>query len=628
MKHEDKLPENIALGVTVGVVVTIVSFILVAWLLWQIPIPAKLVELAMHIKYWTALKINELFPPLFQTTADAYRHYLDIVEIGSWPFLWRFNIASFTAMFFGSYIGYLASRPESAIRHVAGRQLWRGDEAVRLIEKESEVECKSFGNGLAMHPTFNWRLSRNRETNHFMLIGSSGGGKTQLIIPLVRAAIARNDRMVIYDIKGDFTKWLPEHILIAPCDERSLAWDIARDCRNSLDAQELAARFIAEGSDPMWHQAARMVLTSLIIKLQIENGVNWGWLDLYNLVCLDEQGLLSIMEMYLPEAVNLLKAPGKTTQSILINFSANMTDLSDLAKAWGGFPPEKRFSFLEWLKDEKAVNRIVVLQGNGRYERLTKSYIQGLMAMATGLINSPDFPDAKRRIWLFFDEYPTLGKMQQASTLITISRSRGVRIVLTAQDIHQIKEIYGENLTSAWMSSIGTLIILKINAGETANFIANKIIGDRTIDRTVVHNKERQAPLREKVLVMEPSELHSDLGRRGDIVSAVVLGYENPYLLHWPASDLTDDDKLREASVPAKWLENPVSKEPQGEQVSKVAMSMDGGSVMPTRPRLVLRNQAEAELLKMAESGTNISDSAEPIEAMSASSIGGYDESH
>jgi hypothetical protein len=627
MKHEDKLPENIGLGLTVGIVIAIVSFTLVAWLLWQIPIPVKLTEFTTHINFWAALKINELSPPLFQATADTYRQYLGKVEIGSWPFIWRLNLASFIGLFIGGYIGYLVGKPESAIRHVSGRQLFRGSKAVRLIEKESEYVCKSQGKGLAMHPTFNWRLSRNRETNHFMLIGSSGSGKTTVIIPLIRAAIARNDRMVIYDIKGNFTRWLPEHILIAPCDERSLAWDIARDCRNSLDAKEIAARFIAEGSDPMWHQAARMVLTSLIIKLQIENGVNWGWLDLYNLVCLDEKGLLSIMEMYLPEAVNLLKSPGKTTQSILINFSANMTDLSDLAKAWGGFPPEKRFSFLEWLKDEKAVNRIVVLQGNGRYESLTKSYIQGLIAMATGLINSPDFPDAKRRIWLFFDEYPTLGKMQQASTLITIARSRGVRIVLTAQDIHQIKEIYGENLTSSWMSSIGTLIILKINAGETANFFANKIIGDRTIDRTIVHNKERQAPLREKVLVMEPSELQSDLGRRGDIVSAVVMGFENPYLLHWPATDLTEEDMLRKASVPAKWLEDPAPKKSQGEQVSNVVMSVDSISEMPARPRLVLRNQVDSELIEMAESGTNMSNAGEPIDAMSASSIGGHNES-
>jgi hypothetical protein len=42
--------------------------------------------------------------------------------------------------------------------------------------------------------------------------------------------------------------------------------------------------------------------------------------------------------------------------------------------------------------------------------------------------------------------------------------------------------------------------------------------------------------------------------------------------------------------------------------------------------KLKLRKLTQDEIVVMAESGTNMSNAAEPIDAMSDSSIGGYDE--
>lgn len=616
MKYEDKLPENIGLGVIVWLLSSTTIFITIVWLLWQIPYPEKLTHINDHIKYWTAFKVNQLAPPLFQETADFYKQYLDNLGASSRQILWRLNIASIVAIMFGGFVGYLAGKPQPAIRHVSGRRLRTGADAVRRISWLSKNECKDSREGLAMHPTFKWLLSIARETRHFLLLGGSGSGKTQILVALIRAAIARNDRMMIYDIKGDFTQWLPKHILLAPWDQRSFAWDVAMDCRNSQDAKQLAARFIAEGNDPMWHQAARMIFTALIIKLQVEKRLLWSWADLYDLVCADDMTLLSIVKQYKPEAVNLLSFPGKTTQSILINFSANMGLVSDLAKAWGDTPVDKRFSFLSWLTSPKTSQRIIVLQGSGRYDELAKAYIQGVIAMVSGFINSSEFPDGKRRIWMFLDELPQLGRISME--FIATCRSKGLRIVASAQDLQQIKEIYGTHLTSTWMSMVGTIIITKTNAGDTANYIVNDVIGTRTVDRVVMHKNERQAPLREKVLVMEPSELQSELGRNGSYISAVLLGYDDAFLLRWPIEEIK---KSNYAMVPAKWLANPV---PKKSQVQKIAMPIDSASVIPTkpRPRLVLRSQAQTELMAMAESGTNMSNAAEPADAMSASSIG------
>lgn len=42
-------------------------------------------------------------------------------------------------------------------------------------------------------PTFPFALSLDLETRHFFVLGSIGGGKTQVILPLMLAAQASND---------------------------------------------------------------------------------------------------------------------------------------------------------------------------------------------------------------------------------------------------------------------------------------------------------------------------------------------------------------------------------------------------------------------------------------------------
>ena len=65
------------------------------------------------------------------------------------------------------------------------------------------------------------------------------------MLHLILGAIARGDGVLVIDVKGDMAETLPgELLLIAPQDQRSLVWDIARDCRTKQDARELANRLI------------------------------------------------------------------------------------------------------------------------------------------------------------------------------------------------------------------------------------------------------------------------------------------------------------------------------------------------------------------------------------------------
>lgn len=652
MRKQDKLPENLGLGLTVAGIVAGVVLIMTSWLLWVIPYPVEYSGYWKHLGYWAAWRIDGVLPFL-SGWGQAYQAFLDRIgaTYPSWWLSGRFDFAAVLAFAGGGWAGFQAGKAPSAIAHIVGRRLWTGHQARHFLKAIARKECTSSGEGISMHSDFQWCLALDRENRHFLILGSIGSGKTVVIIPLVQAAMARDDKLVIYDNKGDFTRWLPQGVLFAPWDTRSSAWDIGKDCINKQDAIELASRLIPEGQDPLWHTAARQILVAIILRLRRYQGGSWGWKELYQQACLPRDELLAIIESELPEARHVVAAPEKTSQSILVNFGAHMTLLADLAAAWGDMPFNKRFSFREWLDDDHSKQRVLVLQGSGQYAQLAKGYIQAIVSLMAGHINSPAFPESTmRRVWFILDEFPQLGKMEQVAPLLEIGRSKGIRVVLGAQDLEQIKALYGDHAARSWMSMIGTQVILRINPGETANFLSKDVIGYRTIDRTLIEDG-KQRTLRENVLVVEPSELESELGKDGKGVTGLVLGYGDVFQLHWP---FTDVKSRRAPTVPSAWLSGsgpnkpiplaflrnvedipssaspstnptPAAEAKTNDQPSPVdTLTLQAGT--PSRQgkrRLVLRIPTQ-EVQAMASTGCSIVDAAEPFDHLKTeiSSVG------
>jgi hypothetical protein len=430
------------------------------------------------------------------------------------------------------------------------------------------------------------------------------------------AAIERGDQLVIYDNKGDFTECVPDAVLLAPWDARSHALDIARDCRNAQQARELAAHLIPAGKDPIWHQAARQILTALIIKLQVEMPEVWTWCDLYQLVCGSHEDLLSIIKVYTPEASNILEAPGKTTQSVLMHLSTNAWLIADLAKAWGDAPADKRFSVTDWIKGINVQKKVLILQGSANFSELSTAYIQLVFNMAAGLINSPEISKSnERRLWFFLDEFPQLGKLERFRSLLEIGRSKGVRVVLACQDISQIREIYGEHAANSWLGIVGTYIFTRMGTGETANFVAEKMVGYRTIDRRIVNGEEVSAPVREKQLVIDPSELSETLGADQHGVNALLLGFKDALVLNWP---YTETNELQAASVLADWLNHEIKPALGGHK--------ETGDLVG-KPRIKLRKSTADDLMDMASTGSDITDAGEDAGDMTVDATGGRHES-
>ena len=468
------------------------------------------------------------------------------------------GVAGLGALSALSLLGFvrLAMAEKSAPKVVRGPVRLTGRKAYAAIRRTSRREIRQTGAGIDFPPGL--PMSRDRESRHCLISGSVGSGKTQTIQHMILEAMRWGDKMLILDTKGDMTERLPGEItLIAPQDKRSAVWDISADCVTKQDARELAARFIPKSSDPMWAEAARELLVACIVSLQRENGAVWTWGDLHARALLGADALKDMALAHHPAAAQMIGDPAsKTAMSILTTFKAHIHVLEAMAEAWSAGDQEK-FSAANWLIDPHATNP-VILQRDGRYPQLTNAWIGGLVSLLSSHVCSPAFSESsQRRIWLFLDEFPQLEAMDDLAALLDLGRSKGVCVVLAAQDTSQIRIRYGRDRTNAWLSMIGTHIIGRMNPGEGAEDIS-RAIGMQEIEREA-RSKSRSGGNSSVNIstehslrpVMPPSELSSRLGRKGRKVRMLVLGFgEDVYEIDLPITILPPQ---RPANVPADW---------------------------------------------------------------------------
>jgi hypothetical protein len=348
-----------------------------------------------------------------------------------------------------------------------------------------------------------------------------------------------------------------EPLLLAPHDRRSLVWDIAADCATPQDARELAARLIPASADPMWSQAAEELFFACIVQLQQTKGRDWSWGDLKAIVTSDLDTLKSYAQQHSPGALRHLDHPdNKTSLSILTTFQTHMRIVSVLAAAWPD-PSAERFSIHEWLKNHSPY-RPLILQHDTRYPELSAIWIASVLGLFASAVGSPALADsASRRIWLFLDEFPQLPAIRHFSRVLELGRSKGVCVVIGAQDTAQIRAAYGDNHTKAWFGMVGTKIITRTNAGDGAEDIS-RMIGEQEVERrtkSTTHSEGRTSVTdsvhRETRRVVTASELGSRLDPTRRHVRVLMLGVADAvFQLDLPILKLPE---LRPGTVRADW---------------------------------------------------------------------------
>lgn len=469
------------------------------------------------------------------------------------------------------------AQPVDGYIHIRGRRLLEGPAALAAARQVSALEIakNQAAADIHLHPEI--RLSTDRMTKHGILFGKVGGGKTTILLPMIAEILAAGHKAIIFDIKGDFTAkfWQPAGpvALLAPWDERSLIWDIARDCRTRQDAARFAAYLIKESKDPMWSSAARQLCVGFLVHLQMTRGEHWGWQDLADMLSTPEKELQALMAEANPEAIRAVEQTGTTTTGILINLSAFLSVIYDLAEAWPQRVAGRMFSVQRWIASERPPHRAILLGGNKEFGGLMSAFAGALIAQAAAAICSPRLSDSKtRRLYFILDEFPQLGKVD-IEPLVAVGRSKGGRVWLGLQDFGQLKQRYGADTAQAITAMVGTIICAGAAPGETAKLIA-EMAGNREVERSSFSTSVQggtssastsQSWQRETLPVLTESQV-AGLGPVAGkaAIRALVLNLgEDALILRWPFDTRPN---IAEPAVMATWTLPTVEKQRRAQE--------------------------------------------------------------
>ncbi|MDD3453632.1 MAG: type IV secretory system conjugative DNA transfer family protein [Bacilli bacterium] len=361
-------------------------------------------------------------------------------------------------------------------------------------------------------------------TNHSLIIGSTGSGKTvSAIMPLIFNLADANESMIINDSKGEilretygYLKKKNYNIKIINLREpnKSDGWnplhlpykyfkngDIEKEVETVNDfsysiCQEVSAR------DPYWSESSSAVLSGLALALiedsKCEEQVHFN--SLYNLLVYHGSKTLDSKKNSLDDYFdskpfgNLSKnfyatggfAKGETRATIFSVLSSKLRIFSDIGIA--NMTSRTDFELENIGKEKTAVFLIIPDEKESRHV-LSTLFVDQCYQSLVKLAQEQENGKLPVRVNFVLDEFANMPPIKNFSNKITVSRGRNVRFYLIIQDFDQLKEKYRDQAGTIKSNCNNWLYLLTAD-NNTAQEISKRL-GKYTIEtsRSSVSNR-------------------------------------------------------------------------------------------------------------------------------------------
>jgi Type IV secretion-system coupling protein DNA-binding domain len=446
---------------------------------------------------------------------------------------------------FNTMLSRQLARP--AVQHVEGAKLLAGRSARRMLKLAWFEKYDSVADGVELVKDL--MLPRRLEAEHILLLGGTGAGKTTILKHMIASAANKGDRMLLLDVKGDVTAFLPvkSFALLSLEDDRSARWVPGLDFTTHNDADELAIELIAPTADPSWSAGARQVLAAAIRLLQAEGRRDrrpWTWGNLYNLVRRPIEELHALLAHFDPTAAGFIDITREATQKAAMSFylvilSNILQPLRALAKMGRSGRP---LSIRRWMVGKDSRRALIVRQSQ-RLPEISASMARLILKVTADAAADRIVAVNPTPVWFFLDELPQIGKAAAVPRLAAIGRSAGARLVVAIQSLSQLRDNYGDNAAAHLLDNLTTKIIGRVPEGRTCEEVTGWI-GNRTISYWNTTGRTSEGPPRaEKITVDVPvisqAFLTTELGLKQGVsgrpvVRALMLGQRDVALLDWP----------------------------------------------------------------------------------------------
>ena len=309
------------------------------------------------------------------------------------------------------------------------------------------------------------------ETQHTIVSGTTGSGKTVLISDLVAQIREKGERCVIYDKMGSYTATFfdpARDVLMNPLDARAPCWSPFLEARNPRDFDMMAAALIPQQKDtvdPFWVTAARQLFANGAGVLR-EKGVTQNRVLVEHLLKTDLTALAQAMEGTVAQSIVDPENP-KTALSVRAMLTANLA-------AFEFLPDEgKPFSIRQWIAEEDREG-FLFLTSRGDQHASLRGLISTWLEIAVNAMLSLAQSDG-RRIWVILDELPTLHQVPSLQPGLAESRQFGGCFVLGVQVASALRDLYGRNGAETISGLCGTRVVLAAPDRDTAQWSADSL---------------------------------------------------------------------------------------------------------------------------------------------------------
>jgi type IV conjugative transfer system coupling protein TraD len=351
---------------------------------------------------------------------------------------------------------FYRGRVSQSKKHLSGSKIvspfWL-DLSLRLKRKASPIKIGPI------------HLAKNTETQHLMITGGTGSGKTNCLHHLLAQIREKNQKAIIVDTSGIFfDRYFKESqdILLNPFHEKSANWSPWSEGCESFDYASLAEAFIPTShsdNENYWRMASKTVFTSLLEKFsdtkKTSEIIRWLQYEPLMNLCKIVEGTKA--------AAHIDATSEKTASSIRSVASTFLECLENLKDT------EEPFSIREWLaKDDSSW---LFLQCTPNHRSILKPLMTAWISSAVrGLLSLPI--DLTRRIWFSIDELPTLNRIKDLESLVTEGRKYGGCGIITLQSPAQLESIYGRDVAKIIIGNTSTKVIFRERDPEIAERIS------------------------------------------------------------------------------------------------------------------------------------------------------------
>ena len=313
------------------------------------------------------------------------------------------------------------------------------------------------------------------ESQHTFVVGANGTGKTVLISEIVEQIRARGDKAIIYDKKGDYTKWFYDSSkdkLLNPFDQRSQSWSLLSEIDNITNVKQIAAAFLPDkenqgGDNKIWNEAGRIAFTEIVNKLHADGEILTNREIVDKVLKTSIEKASELLQNTYAQSIIDDKSP-KTAASVLFVLASHFNSLK-LTNS----KPDSSFSIRDWILNDEQDSMLFITSQESLSQELSPLQTAWMEIVISAILSKQD--DDNSKTWVIMDELPAMNKIPSLADALATTRSFGGCIVLGMQNIAQIRDIYGRNGAQNISSECNTRCIFKSNDSDTAKWMSETI---------------------------------------------------------------------------------------------------------------------------------------------------------